>query len=88
MSSIKITSSENFGTPIVLSINKLNFTNLRFLVKLEIKGTEVVEMLKEAYEESAMKTASIYEWVRRFQEGREDVEYDAPQESAFHFSHR
>ncbi|XP_060845908.1 protein GVQW3-like [Rhopalosiphum padi] len=33
-------------------------------------------MLQKAYGESAMKKTSVYEWYKRFQDGREDVEDD------------
>ena len=33
-------------------------------------------MLIKAYGESAMKKTSVYEWYKRFQDGREDVEDD------------
>lgn len=37
------------------------------------KGTELVDMLKEPYEENAR---SIYKWTKWFQTGREDVKDD------------
>jgi hypothetical protein len=44
--------------------------------RIEVKCTKVYEMLQKAYGESAMKTKSVYEWYKRFQDGREDVEDD------------
>lgn len=49
---------------------------IKFCVKNEIKCNKVCEMLQKAYGESAMKKTSVYEWYKRFQDGREDVEDD------------
>lgn len=51
---------------------------IKFCVKNEIKCKKVCEMLQKAYGESAMKKTSIYEWYKRFQDGREGVEDDEP----------
>lgn len=49
---------------------------IKFCVKNEIKCNKVCEMLTKAYGESAMKKTSVYEWYKRFQDGRENVEDD------------
>ena len=49
---------------------------IKFCVKNEIKGNKVCEMLTKAYGESAMSKTRVYEWYKRFQDGREDVEDD------------
>lgn len=49
---------------------------IKFCVKNEIKCNKVCEMLQKAYGHSAMKKTSVYEWYKRFQDGREDVEDD------------
>jgi len=36
----------------------------------------MVKILEKAFGESAMKKTSVYEWYKRFEEGREDVEDD------------
>ena len=41
------------------------------LVKNEIKSNKVCEMLTKAYGESAMSKTRVYEWYRRFRDGRE-----------------
>ena len=48
----------------------------KFCVKNEIKCNKVCEMLTKAYGESAMSKTRVYEWCKRFQDGREDVEDD------------
>lgn len=35
---------------------------------------EVADMVEEAHKQNAMKPATIYKWVKGFQEGRENVE--------------
>jgi hypothetical protein len=45
--------------------------------RIEVKCNKVCEILQKAYAESAMKkTTSVYEWYKRLQDGREDVEDD------------
>ncbi|XP_015380044.1 PREDICTED: putative uncharacterized protein FLJ37770 [Diuraphis noxia] len=52
---------------------------IKFCVKNEIKCNKVCELLQKAYGESAMKKTSVYEWYKRFQDGRKDVEDDESQ---------
>ena len=49
---------------------------IKFCVKNEIKCNKVYEMLTKAYGESAMSKIRVYEWYKRFQVGREEVEDD------------
>ena len=49
---------------------------IKFCVKNEIKCNKVCEMITKAYGESAMSKTRVYEWYKRFQDGREDVEDD------------
>jgi len=48
---------------------------IKFCDKNKIKCSDVVKMLEKAIGESVMKK-SVYEWYKRFEEGREDVEDD------------
>ena len=48
-------------------------TNLKFLVRL---GKNPTEVLQDVYGDDAMSRAWVFEWHRRFKEGREDVEDD------------
>ena len=50
--------------------------NIKLLVKLGKGGSEIVQMLNQVYGESAMQRVAIYKWVKRFEEGRDDVEDD------------
>ena len=49
---------------------------IKFCVENEIKCYKVCKMLTKAYGESAISKTRVYEWYKRFQDGREDVEDD------------
>ena len=50
--------------------------NLKFCVKLGKIATETLKMLREIYGNSSMSWTKVFEWHKRFVEGREDVEDD------------
>lgn len=50
--------------------------NLKFLVKLKKSPTECFQILKEVFGDNAMSRARVFEWHKRFYEGREEVEDD------------
>jgi hypothetical protein len=50
--------------------------NIKFCAKLGKSASETLQMLTEAYGADAMKTSSIFEWHKRFKEGREGVKDD------------
>ena len=50
--------------------------NVEFCVKLAKTAMETLKMLHEIYGDSCMSLARVYEWHKRFVEGREDVEDD------------
>lgn len=49
---------------------------IKFCYKNGIKCSNVLEMLNIAFGESTISKTRVYEWYKRFQEGREDVEDD------------
>ncbi|XP_045101297.1 uncharacterized protein LOC123498196 [Portunus trituberculatus] len=51
-------------------------TNIKFLVKLGWKGTEIIQALQNVYGDDAPKKTCVYKWIERFQNGREAVEDD------------
>ena len=51
-------------------------TNIKFLVKLGWKGTEIVPALQTVYKDDAPKKTCVYKWIERFRDGREAVEDD------------
>ena len=50
--------------------------NLKFLVRLGKTPTETFNLLQEVYGDATMSRTQIFEWHKRFREGREDVEDD------------
>ena len=50
--------------------------NLKFLVRLEKTPTEALKLLQEIYGDDTMSRTRLFEWHRRFKEGREEVEND------------
>ena len=49
---------------------------IRLCFKLEKNATEMYGMLQTAFRPSCMKRASVFEWHKRFKEGRESVRDD------------
>ncbi|KAJ8962829.1 hypothetical protein NQ318_001229, partial [Aromia moschata] len=50
--------------------------NLKFLVKLGKTFTEDYAMLKEVYRHACLSRTHVFEWFKRFKEGRETTEDD------------
>ena len=50
--------------------------NLKFLVRLGKTPTETLQLLQEVYGDDTMSRTCLFEWHRRFKEGREEVEDD------------
>ena len=50
--------------------------NINFCVKFEKTATETLKMLRNVYGDSSMSRTRVFEWHKRFVEGREDVEGD------------
>lgn len=49
---------------------------IKFCFKLGKTGTETYEMMKTAFADEAMSRARVFEWFRRFKEGRESADSD------------
>ncbi|XP_029657324.1 protein GVQW3-like [Octopus sinensis] len=49
-------------------------SNIKFLVKLKWKGTQIIEALEKVYGTRAPKKTTVYKWIQRFKEGRDDFE--------------
>jgi hypothetical protein len=50
--------------------------DIKFCAKFGKSASETLQMLTEAYGADAMKKSSVFEWHKRFKEGREDVKDD------------
>ena len=51
--------------------------NIKFLVKLGKNGPEIHQMLQQVYGEDDLKERTVFKWVQRFREGREDPKDDS-----------
>ncbi|XP_074228786.1 protein GVQW3 isoform X1 [Camelus bactrianus] len=51
--------------------------SIKFCVKLNKSASETHHLLKEAYGNEVMSRARVFDWHKRFKEGREDVRDDA-----------
>ena len=51
-------------------------TNLNFLVRLGKSPSEALTMLQQVYGGETMSRSRVFEWHKRFKEGREEVEDD------------
>ncbi|GFY22443.1 protein GVQW3 [Trichonephila clavipes] len=49
---------------------------IKFCFKLSKTGTETYEMMKTSFGEESMSRARVFEWLRRFMEGRQSVNSD------------
>jgi hypothetical protein len=50
--------------------------NITFCAKFGKSASKTVQMLTEAYGADAMKKSSVFDWHKRFKEGRKDVKDD------------
>jgi transposase len=50
--------------------------NIKFCAKLGKSASEALQMLTKAYGVDVMKKSSVFEWHKRFKDGREDVKDD------------
>ena len=50
--------------------------NLKFLVRLGKTPTEAFKLLQEVYGDDIMSRTRLFEWHRRFKEGKEEMEDD------------
>ena len=51
--------------------------NVKFLTRLNWKPVKIIETLQQVYGDSAPCRAVVYDWVKRFKEGREQLEDDS-----------
>ena len=58
--------------------------NIKFLVKRGKNGPEIHQMLQRVYGEYALKETTVFKWVQRFREGREDPKDDARSRTPLH----
>ena len=49
---------------------------IKFCCKVDFSATKTVELIQKAYGDAALSRTTIFEWYRRFREGRESVKDD------------
>jgi len=49
---------------------------INFCCKVDFSATETVELIQKAYCDAALSRTTIFEWHKRFREGRESVKND------------
>nr|CAH7735052.1 unnamed protein product [Callosobruchus chinensis] len=50
---------------------------IKFLVKRGVSSAEIMKQLTNVYKDDCLKKTAVYEWAKRFREGRESVEDDS-----------
>jgi transposase len=50
--------------------------NIKFCVKLGKTPTKTYRMLQTVYGDEALSRSSVFEWFKRFKDGREDLQDD------------
>ncbi len=50
--------------------------NMKFCFKLSKTATEIDELLKKVYGETAVTNKTFFKWFGRFREGNESLEHD------------
>ena len=61
---------------IMISLKIEQRINLKFLVKLKKSPNECFQLLKEVFGDNCVSRTQVFEWHKRFVEGREVVEDD------------
>jgi len=57
----------------MLSVNVEHRFNVKFCMKLGISATETYDLLKKAYDDECLYCTQVFEWFKRFKEGREEI---------------
>jgi len=57
----------------MLSINAEQRVNSKFCVKLGKSATETYDLLQNIYGDECLSRTEVFEWFKRFKEGREEI---------------
>lgn len=60
----------------MLSVQMEQRVNIKFLFKLGKSATEAYSMLQQVYGDDCLSRTRVFEWFKRFQDGREDISDD------------
>lgn len=61
----------------MLSVQKEQRVNIKFLFKLGKSASETFVMLQQVYGDDCLSRTQVFEWFKRFKDGREDTSDDA-----------
>jgi hypothetical protein len=59
-----------FAVGIMLSVNVKQRVNVKFYVRIGKSATETYDLLKKVYGEDCLSRTHVFEWFKRFKEGR------------------
>ena len=62
--------------PFVTSSQKTQRANIKFCFKLSKTFTETFELMKKVYGDDCLSRTRVFEWYKRFQDGRDALEDD------------
>ena len=62
-----------FSVGNMLSVNVEQRVNVKFCVKLGKSATETYDLLKKVYGDECLSRTQVFEWFKRFEEGREEI---------------
>jgi len=60
----------------MLSVKVEQCVNAKFCVKRGKYATEMYDMLKKVYGDECLSCNQVFEWFKRFKEGREEIGHD------------
>jgi hypothetical protein len=60
----------------MLSVKVEQRANVKFLTKLGKSATEMYNLLMEVYGDDCLSHTQVFEWFKRFKEGRGEIEDD------------
>ena len=60
----------------MLSVNVEQRVNVKFCVKLGKSATEMYDLLKKVYGDECLSRTQVFEWFKRFKEGKEEIGND------------
>ena len=60
----------------MLSVHKEQRVNMKFLFKLGKSTMETYLMLQQVYGDECLSRTQVFEWFKRFKEGREEIDED------------
>ena len=62
-----------FSVGIMLSVNVEQCISVKFCVKLGKFTTEMYDLLKKVFGDECLSHSQVFEWFKRFKEGREEI---------------